>query len=271
MSKKDDKFVDSKGLGEKFKSLKNVKLLGDFKVDQFGKDRLTVYRYIRYARAKDIIESKKISFADPRTWEDPFEKRFACGDYKSLGFAPKELACMCVTTEHGENEAAFWRMFDPDGKHDLVQLTLDFSILLKALNYFAKKNNATIYVKPCDYTYTSEDLKSSGKGSFLKDRKKFDDEDFIELMSLKRRAFASEKELRFFIYGENLPFVGNFLSIPYKGRLVKELKVCPKPDFTAFVSSEDIVKDVLVSHFKKELRITKSRLYDSVSSFKAKK
>ncbi len=270
MSKKDGECVDLKGLGEKFKSLKNVKFLGDIKVDQFSKDRLTVYRYMRYARAKDIIESKEISFTDPRTWEDPFEKRFACGDYKSLGFSPKELACMCVTTEHGENEAAFWRMFDPDGKHDLVQLTLDFSILLKALNDFAKKNNATIYVKPCDYTYTSEKLKSSGKGTFLKEGKKFDEEDFIELMSLKRRAFASEKELRFFIYGENLPFVGNFLSIPYKGRLVKEMKVCPKPDFTAFVSSEDLIKIALKEHFK-ELNITQSRLYDSVSHFKSKK
>ena len=129
MSKENSESLDASELRKMFKSLKNVELLGNFRIDKFrGKAPLMVYRYMHYARAKALIESKKISFADPKIWEDPFEKRFACGKYE--GFSPKQLACLCVTTEHGENEAAFWRGFDPDGKcHKWCYSALSISLI----------------------------------------------------------------------------------------------------------------------------------------------
>lgn len=273
MTKEKSESLDAVELRKMFKPLKNVELLGVFCIDKFrGKAPLMVYRYMRYAWAKNLIESKEISFADPKIWEDPFEKRFACGKYD--GFTPRQLACLCVTTEHGENEAAFWRAFDPDGKHDLVQVTLDFEILLKSLDKFAKEYGAKVYVKACDYKYTSAELKSSGKDSFLDGVEKVDEKTFIDLMSLKRRAFASENELRIFIYGDNLPFEDGYVNIPYEGRLVRTIKVCPNPDIWAFMSAEDIVPKVLESYYRRKkipVDIEQSRLYEGVSKFNFKK
>lgn len=274
MSKEKSECLDADELRKMFESLDNVELLGDFCIDKFknGKNPLTVYRYMHYSWAKTLIESKEISFADPNIWEDPFEKRFVCGKYED--FTPKQLACLCVTTEHGKNEAAFWRAFDPDGKHDLVQVTLDFETLLRSLDKFAKKYDAKVYVKACDYKYSSAELKSSGKDSFLKDVESVDEKTFIDLMSLKRRAFASENELRFFIYGNNLPFETGYVNIPYEGNLVRTIKVCPNPDIWAFMSAEDFVPEILKAYYSRKqisVDIEQSRLYEDVSKFNFKK
>ena len=264
--------LDAETLREMFKSLEHVKIVGDVCIDNFVKNQLTVYRYMHYRWAEELILSKKVAFQNPQKWEDPFERRFACGDYKAVGFAPKQMACLCVTTEHGENEAAFWRSFDPDVNRDLVQLTLDFGALLKALDDFGREHNAMVYVEACDYSYTSEDLKSSGKNSFLKDVQGLDDNTFIKMMGLKRRAFKYEKELRFIIYGDNLPFDGNFVKVPYSDKLVRALKVSPCPDTGAFPLTDNIA--TALRDFYKEknvaIRIERSRLYDKVSNFKLK-
>ena len=270
MSKLKEECLNADDLRESFVSLKEVKFLGALKIDNFKRRSVpTVYRYMRFARAKQLIDSKKISFANPSSWEDPLEKRFLLGNYK--GFEPKQLACLCVTTEHGENEAAAWRNFDSEGRHDLVQLTIDFKVLLNALDDFAQKNGAKVYVKAADYRFTSEQINSSGRDSFLKGVSRITDKKYIELMSLKRRAFAFEKELRLFVYGENLPFEGNFLNIPYEGKLVKTLKVCPNPNVLAFVSAEEVVLDTLKKRYGNEMAIEKSKLYDKVSKFNYKR
>lgn len=273
MAKIKEESLGAEELRKMFKALNNVELLGNFRIDKFrGKAPLMVYRYMHYAWAKALIESKKIFFANPKIWEDPFEKRFACGQYE--GFVPKQLACLCVTTEHGENEAAFWRAFDPEGKRDLVQVTFDFEILLKSLDKFAKEHEAKVYVKACDYKYTTDELKSSGKDSFLKGVKRIDEKKFIDLMCLKRRAFASENERRFFIYGDNLPFEDGYVNVPYEGKLVRTIKVCPNPDVRAFVSAEDVVPKILKDYYRSKnisVDIEQSRLYKGVSKFNFKK
>ncbi len=270
MSKKKGECLNADDLRELFCSLKKVNFFGSLKIDNFERRSVpTVYRYMRFSRARQLIDSKSISFANPASWEDPLEKRFLWGNYKD--FKPKQLACLCVTTEHGENEAAAWRSFDPDGRHDLVQLTLDFKVLLNALNDFAQKNGAKVYVKAADYRFTSDQINSSGYDSFLKSVSRITDKKYIELMSLKRRAFAFEKELRFFVYGDNLPFEGSYLNIPYEGKLVKTIKVCPKPNVLAFVSAEDVVLDTLKKRYGNEMTIEKSHLYDDISKFNYKR
>jgi hypothetical protein len=149
---------------------------------------------------------------------------------------------------------------------------LDFGVLLKALDDFAREHNAIVYVEACDYSYTSDELKSSGENLFLKNVQEFDDNSFIKLMGLKRRAFKYEKELRFIIYGDNLPFEGDFVNVPYTGRLVRALKVCPNPDVGAFLSTDGIA--TALRDFYKEknvaIKVEQSRLYDKVSNFKLK-
>ena len=62
MTKEKSESLDAVELRKMFKPLKNVELLGDFCIDKFrGKAPLMVYRYMRYAWAKNLIESKEIS------------------------------------------------------------------------------------------------------------------------------------------------------------------------------------------------------------------
>ncbi len=88
---------------------------------------------------------------------------------------------------------------------------------------------------------------------------------------MRQRALAFEKELRFFVYADNLPFEGSYLNIPYEGKLVKTIKVCPKSNVLAFVSAEDVVLDTLKKRYGNEMTIEKSHLYDDISKFNYKR
>ncbi len=272
MSKLDEECLNENELKKMFKSQKSVVFMGELRVDLFRKKMSTkkapptVYRYMPFSRAMEWFTDKEIIFVNPELWEDPFEKRFLNGDYRNAKYKIKQLACLCVTTEHGENEAAAWRSFDKDGKHNLVQVTLDLGVLLKAVNDFAKKCGATVYVKAADYSFTSDQIKSSGKKIFLPDLLEIVYEDFINLMSIKRRAFAFEKEMRILIYGDKLPFDGNILKIPYKGKLIRTLKICPEPNPLEFIEA-DLVKEIVQKAMGK-IRIEQSRLYDEPSHFR---
>ena len=272
MSKLDVECLNENELKKMFKSQKSVVFMGELRVDQFRKNSSakkappTVYRYMPFSRAMEWFTDKEIIFVNPEVWEDPFEKRFLNGDDHKANYKIKQLACLCVTTEHGENEAAAWRSFDKDGKNNLVQVTLDLGVLLKAVDDFSKKCGATVYVKAADYSFTLEQIKSSGKKVFLPNSKVIGDEDFIKLMCIKRRAFAFEKEMRILIYGDKLPFNGNILKIPYKGKLIRTLKICPKPNPFEFIT-EDTLK-CLIEKVMGKTRIEQSRLYDDPSPFR---
>ena len=266
MSKVDEECLDQKELKKMFEAQKNVVFMGKLRVDQFRKKMFdkkappTVYRYMPFSRALEWFNEKEIVFANPGIWEDPFEKIFLKGNNRKAKCEIKQLACLCVATEHGENEAAAWRSFDKDGKHNLVQVTLDLGVLLKAVNDFATKCGATVYVKAADYSFTSEQIKSLAKKVFLPDSKAIGEKDFIKLMCMKRRAFAFEKEMRILIYGDKLPFDGNILKIPYKGELIRTLKICPRPNPLEFIRA-DLVKEIVQKGMGK-IRVEQSRLYD---------
>lgn len=271
MLKADEEYLNEIELKKMFKSQKNIVFVDKLRVDQFRKEKSTkkspptVYRYMPFCRAMEWYTNKEIFFVNPEIWEDPFEKRFLNGDYSKANYKVKSLACLCVTTEHGENEAAAWRSFDKDGKHNLVQATLDFSVLLKSVSVFAKKYGAKVYVGAANYSFTSEQIKSSGKKTFLK-KSIIDDDAFINLMCIKRRAFAFEKELRILIYGDKLPFEGGVLKIPYSGKLFRTIKLCPKPNPSEFIT-EELLKEIVQKGMGK-IRVEQSRLYDEPFLFR---
>lgn len=52
--------LEANALREMFKSFEHVKILGDFCIDKFARNPLTVYRYMHYRWAEELILSKKL-------------------------------------------------------------------------------------------------------------------------------------------------------------------------------------------------------------------
>lgn len=245
---------------QKFPELKNVRVMDkNIELDLLNKKFWRIYRYTSYKYAQKMIAQNKITLVSPEKWEDPFEKRFFNGDYSKRQFLPGPLACGCFTTEHGINEAAAWKFYSSDNMG--VQLTFDFKKLLQSLDEFADKIGALVFVKKADYQYEKKELESSGKNSFLKNvnLSRFNHEEYIKLLGLKRRAFAFENELRIIVYGENVKLKNGLLEIPMKEKTICTLKVNPQ-----FSTKIDLEKNVQ----KYGVRVEHSRLYDKADQFK---
>ena len=236
------------------------------KLDKDYKKKILLYRYIRYKYAKSILTDDKpcLMFSSPEKWEDPYEKRFLNGEYKIKGKEPykvKPLAMMCVTTNASENEAASWLMYDKERKNDVVQLTFDFDELLRILNDFAVSKNVDVYVSKVEYV-SREEL---DKHENIRERinNGMNDESFMNLMSLKRKGFTFEGEIRFSVYGKGLELTDNMLEIDIgkNNKLVKQIKVHPDD------GANSVSKDFLINSYKKRYNVVRSRLYDEPSKF----
>lgn len=162
-------------------------------------DSLRVYRYVPFSRAKSMINEKKLTFLSPDLWEDPFEKRYYDVKVVNDGKEKKvpKMACLCTTSSGNENAAAFWNC-SRGSSETYLRLTLDLYKLCEILNSFAKKNKAKIYVSAMNYDYDRKEIEKIYKDKDFMSEKQLDDL-YVKLMSLKRKEFKYENEIRFFI------------------------------------------------------------------------
>lgn len=253
-----------KGLG-----LKNVEFLGPI-CKKVGTDlppeKLSVYRYMHYPHVREMVVGKNpaLFFVSPEKWDDPMEKRFALGDYKKAKkFTKKNLACMCVSVNAADNEAAAWALYDKDRKNDLVRLTYNFGELLKILDDYVAGKDAKVYVAGVNYVPV-EEISSPKTAS----AEKFCDKDFLKLMLLKRKSFMFEGEVRIMIYGNDVQLDEdeNFkvpLDCDIK-RLLRNIRVSPdSPDLA-------VTKDKVLSDIGNMVKVNQSRLNAKANTFRLK-
>ena len=151
-------------------------------------------------------------FVNPGLWKDPFEKMYLDTDYSELGFVLPKIYCMCLTTTL-QNEEAAWKVYS-DKDEKTIRAKINTVTLFEILSDFALKNNYTIYFGNANYKLSKfeiQDLHSIDSENYSAFFEPFSLEKYLEIMTLKRRAFKYENELRIFIvpnkgnkYSENL-------------------------------------------------------------------
>ena len=195
-----------------------------------------IYKYMPSEYALESLDKKYLYFANPKKWDDPFEKRFIEAKYKTENGITKsfplegKVFCTCMTqTPISE---AHWIVYGR--RKDVVRITFSRENLYHILHDFSNRNHCDIYIGKVKYMTTPEirngklsEVLSYGKCDF-KDKKTQ-----IKLLLLKRNAFEYENEIRIIIV-YNKKIGKDEVLLDYKpefsNELVKKITLAPKID-----------------------------------------
>lgn len=162
-----------------------------------------VFKYMTLDAFLSSLYCRTWRFFEPSKWNDKFEQRFYCANYTlpaAYGNTP-QLFATCVTI--AKNSEAAWKVYSNGqglGAHCL-QLELDIVELRKQL----RNSGLRFEEKPIIYEPENiiMDLHKKRSPHYIKYFRSFTLDSFLNLLSLKREAYAYEKELRLFIIPMN--------------------------------------------------------------------
>lgn len=163
---------------------------------------LTLYKYMPLSRVLEMLEKKSIAFLYPELWNDPYEVLFMNTDYTDFdGYRqPDRIYGLCSRNNKYNSEPS-WIVYSND-KEPLIRVSFNLKVFLEHIKTFAEKNNCKAYLSKVQYIPAEKIKYVSKNGSDEYNRlfsKSVTDDTYIELMSIKRKAFEYEDEFRFFI------------------------------------------------------------------------
>ena len=177
-------------------------ITSDAKIKEEVRDRklyTKVYKYMTIETFLVSLYAKTWRFFEPNKWNDKFEQRFYCADYKNIGMEhmTPQLFATCVTRE--KNSEAAWKVYSHGqglGSH-CVQLELDIDKLRIELN----KNDlkiAEMYVEYNEEKFILELHNKNKSKAYEAYFSSFSLKKFLKLLTLKRNAYKYENEIRLF-------------------------------------------------------------------------
>lgn len=196
-------------------------------------EKKSIYKYMNLETALISLKSGKLRFSQISEWTDEYEKRFYNADYSKLGIkkdcTPKLYAC-CFTTQKA-SEAA-WKTYTY-GKNGLGHVCVKFELRLEklreSLETYAKNNSYKVYESQMNYHYTDEtigELHKIENREYKRFFKAFSLASYLSLLSIKRPAFAYEKEIRIFMVPNNQKSLEKYndILIPWED-VVKSISI----------------------------------------------
>lgn len=186
----------------------------------------SLFKYLAHQYSKNALccKTQYLTFVSPNMWEDPFE--YALYGEELLP-NDKKLFCFCASFSRSLSEEAFWKRYDPHFEGKYVMWSINFVSLLNALS---RLKDIHFFVAPIDYSYSKEDIKK-----LLKKRPSSLTETIARL-TIKRKAFAHENEMRIFaVVDKNCQFIeGELLKLPvpltagnYNNRVLTKIVLPP--------------------------------------------
>lgn len=172
--------------------------------EEFFKTTL-LHKYMPLEYALKTLNEKKLWFANPTSWKDPFEKRFIEAQYKSKSgrlssFAWKDkVFCICMTQT--ATSEAYWNTYS------YQQIGIEFRVNKRQLyNELLKiQSQYDIYIGKVEYMKTS-DIKKKPISSipFGNPIPKVNSSEWkARLLLLKRIAYKYEDEIRIILVKKN--------------------------------------------------------------------
>ena len=182
-----------------------------------------IYKYLNLESALLSLDNSNLRFVQPSEWDDKFECRFYNASYLKLGVRkelhPKLYAC-CFTVKE-MNEAA-WKVYSYGKKglaHRCVKFEIDLERFRDALSEYAESNQFDVYESRMNYSLSDEEIKNLHTKTspyYSELFENFDLSSYSTLLSIKRKAFSYEKELRYFLIpkGERWMDKEIFIELP---------------------------------------------------------
>ena len=202
------------------------KVMGETELDVDSKWPLTFFRYLPFSRLFTELENNILTFLSPTLWDDPFESAFY-GLYKQ-----HNVKCLCFTYNGSIGEEWAWKACKSSER--LVRIEILFDKLVNTLSRLVSEKNGkwTFYISVCDYSMDKKDIVSLVKSAGLSGLK-LNLESYLNVMSLKRKAFSTEREIRIFAVSDvnGIDSAETFDNVDYKS-FVSRVLLEPLPPFS---------------------------------------
>lgn len=249
------------------------------------KFKFTFYKYMPWKRLHEMLSRKEMVFVNPSLWNDPYEVKYLNTDYSALGYSQPKIFCFCVRNDN-ENEEASWKIYqtnEPD--NPLIRISINAQPFLKSLKESAQKLGYTIYMAKVSYRFKQKEINELYKRDnkyFNEYFDNFNEEKYIRLLSVKRKAFKYEQEIRLFLVpqqkaivpNENLLRIGidisSFIRFTYEP-LHRKYKEESDEEYKKIVDRYEGQKESIrkqLKHFDSKIKLYRSTLYDDVEKVK---
>ena len=235
-----------------------------------------LYKYMDVESAMYFLKTVTMSYVEPSSWYDPFEKRFYNADFSAIpNFKKPKLFASCFTKK-SSNEAS-WVMYSYF-KNGLASKSIRFelnpAVYYDMLDSYGDLTKTRIIISDANYSLNEQTIKALHKRTCSKHSEyfsQFNIDKFINLMLIKRKAFEYEKEVRIFIVptqdtpDEDMKIFNNTDRIKMGGDnwllslLVKSIMISPNCTQMETEMIEKMVKEITNGAIK----CSQSKLYNS--------
>lgn len=223
---------------------------------------MRIYRVFSIGRFKDLLLTKRNGLVRPSMWDDPFENFFlkckaraSTGELVSLEPISSSWYGQCWTMNRDSD--AMWRIYSP--KKDGVRVATTIRKLLSAIYDHSDKFCALKYfIGVVKYMERSEIESFLSSTSVLSLGFGGQPHSFARTLSIKRREFEHEKEVRLLINDvEKNMGVGGVVNVDFDHAMVlDEVTLDPRLEAPAF----ELVRQELIASGC-SLPISQSELY----------
>lgn len=192
-----------------------------------------IYKYMTLETFMTCLYTGTWRFFEPNKWQDKYERRFYCAKYQfpNAHEAAPKLFATCVTRER--NSEASWKVYA--GGTGLSQHCLQLELNLVEFRKQLQASGLLLEENVVTYEYDGyiEKLHQPTNINYRLYFQPFSRRNFISLLSLKRKAYEYEKEVRFFLIpkdpqGERShgKQKSDFQDIPIKwAKLIKSVRI----------------------------------------------
>jgi hypothetical protein len=214
-----------------------------------SKKGLPLFRYVSASNFLSDLNASQLSFISPKLWNDPFEQQFYREEGISINGKTYYIRCICLTYDWIESEEAAWnRSADIQ---DTIRVEFDFDNLCSILGNAADYN---FFFSVVDYSLPRKDIVKLAKELKRGTKIPASLDEYLNMLSLKRKAFSFENELRIFMVGEN-PFNDDIVHIKYPVQPINSVCLPPQKGSELLSCVEKAVID-------RQTKVLKSKLYD---------
>ena len=204
---------------------------------------LSLFRYMNESHFLSDLNAQQLTFISPKLWNDPFERLFYADGGVVIGNAKYYIRCICLTYDWIESEEAAWNR--GLGGNAMVRVEYDFQKLCDVLE--SQSKNYDFYFSVIDYSLPRRDIIQLSKLYPVNSL-----QDYLNLLSLKRKAFVYENEIRLFMVS-NSPIPQDVISINYSNQPISSVCLPPQQTELTRVETTANINRINVIH---------SRLYD---------
>ena len=225
-------FEPYNGCGNVFISTDLSRLIESLPTDE-RKNRekrpFTLFRYAKFSQLRNDISHSLLKFPSPSSWEDPFEAQ----SFKFMN-EDNDNPCpitggICFTTDGVHNEDYAWKVYGAG--ESIVRCEFDFEKFAQQLQASSDKiNNAVdFYISLMSYMLDRKKIEHILLG--LKKAEKTCLDCMLRILTLKRKSFLGESEVRVFAVVRNSHSTIEETCSEGMGELPKPNLSANKPDF----------------------------------------